>query len=854
MNILKQLSIRNLKLNKKRTISTTIGIILSVALICAVSCMGESFKATLVENAINETGYYHVKIADVSKNDIESIKNNRDIKDIYEITNVGYGKLDKSQNENKPYVEIYSMNDKTFDNLKFKLKEGRFANNDNEIVISEHIRTNGKVNWKIGDEITLKLGKRIASDGQELNSYNPYELDNKEYNETFKVNETRTLKVVGIIERPDYNFEGYSSPGYTVITSGINKGKKDIFVSLKKPLDYKIGIPELLGAKDYEKVKKYDTKGFKYTDYELNEELLRWEAFSFSDSTVIMLISVIGVVISIIIFTSIFCIRNSFAIATIEKMKMYGMLASIGATKKQIRKNVISEAMILSMIGIPLGIVSGIFAVFVLLKIVNLLIGKYLLAHVDGMVFTVSLFPILISIILGLITIYLSAISSSKKASKVSPIDNLRNSNDVKINYKKLRTPKYIQKVFKIGGLLAYKNLKRSKKKYRTTVISLSVSIFIFIAMNAFIVNAFGLSNYYYKEYDYNFKIYSGLEEITNQQLNKIISCDNIKEYFVLYKTKDNIYLKIKDLDKINKKESMDSEKTNTALVSNDQYMPLELMALDSNSFKKYCEKIGAKYEQVKDKGILIDNYFEDDGNGMKEFRTYSYNENDTIVGNYNDKTLSFTVGKVTNIRPYGMENNYYDGGYLVLNIEQFSEINFSLDQINIDAKDGEELVRELKNINLDLPYMDLAESAEEENAMILVVKIFLYGFITVITLIGVTNIFNTITSNMELRQKEFAMLKSIGMTKKEFNGMINLETLFYGVKSWIYGVILGLFGTFAMYRAFSVKIDNGIYIPIKPIIISGIGVFILVFIIMKYSISRINKQNTIETIRKENI
>ena len=137
---------------------------------------------------------------------------------------------------------------------------------------------------------------------------------------------------------------------------------------------------------------------------------------------------------------------------------------------------------------------------------------------------------------------------------------------------------------------------------------------------------------------------------------------------------------------------------------------------------------------------------------------------------------------------------------------------------------------------------------------MILVVKIFLYGFIAVITLIGITNIFNTITSNMELRQKEFAMLKSIGMTKKEFDRMINLETIFYGTKSWIYGTIMGLLGTFAMYKAFSIKIEQGIFMPIKAIMISAIFVFLFVFIIMKYSIAKINKQNTIETIRRENI
>ena len=160
----------------------------------------------------------------------------------------------------------------------------------------------------------------------------------------------------------------------------------------------------------------------------------------------------------------------------------------------------------------------------------------------------------------------------------------------------------------------------------------------------------------------------------------------------------------------------------------------------------------------------------------------------------------------------------------------------------------------ELKSINIDNGYFNISEQVKEEKSMVLIIKIFLYGFITVITLIGVTNIFNTITSNMELRQKEFAMLKSIGMTKREFNRMINLETIFYSTKALIYGIALGMIGTFALYKAFSVKFESGMYIPVKPIFISVIAVFILVFIIMRYSIAKINKQNIIETIRNENI
>ena len=652
-----------------------------------------------------------------------------------------------------------------------------------------------------------------------------------------------------MIERPDYTFENTGDPGYTMITTNLNRGKTEAYLSLKKPKEYKSSISELLGV-NYDDLDVIEKNGgeTKYK-HEINSEILRWEVFAFSDSTVSMLYSVIGVVIFIIIFTSVFCIRNSFAISITEKIKMYGMLSSVGATRKQIKKNVIFEAMALGLIGIPLGILSGLFADFVLLKIVNVLLSDALVGYANGIVFKVSIIPIIISIILGFITIYLSAISSAKKAAKVSPIEQLRNSDEIKIKNKKLKTPKIIEKVFKTGGVLAYKNLKRSKKKYRTTVISIAVSVFIFITMNAFITNMFDLTGQYYEDYDYNFIVESS--KFTDEEINKIVKQESVESYHILYQPK-RMY-EIRDLSKIHEygKELITEE------LSGEKYCGLYLVALDEASFKEYSKKIGVKFEDVKDTGILCDEYNEyDKETGAVELkRLYKYEKGDTIVGEYNKEELKIKVGDVSKIKPYGLEGVFYDGGYLVVNKNEFKNIDFSDDvTITIQSNNTTELQTAIEEKDSSLTIVNLEDVAKEEKSMILVTNIFLYGFIAVITLIGVTNIFNTITSNMELRQKEFAMLKSIGMTKKEFNRMINLETLFYGTKSLLYGIILGLLGTLAMYKAFSVKIDAGMYIPIKPIIISVIFVFILIFIIMRYSISKINKQNTIETIRKENI
>lgn len=845
MNILSKVSIRNLKLNKKRTISTIIGIILSVALICAVASMGISFQATLVENAINETGYYHLKISDVTDENIESLKNNRDIKDVLTISEKGYGKLENSQNVDKPYFKLYSMDKKLFEFLKFNLIDGRFPTNNNEIIISEHIIENAKVNYKIGDKIKVNIGERVTLDDDKLYYMNPY---NKEDEKLINTQEYE-FTIVGIIERPNMNFEAYSDPGYTIISTNMEAEKQEAYITLKNPKEYKKSIPNIVGASSYDSIvglgENADQK-LKYDNYQVNDELLRWEAFAFSDSTVNMLYAVIGVVIFIIIFASVFCIRNSFAIATTEKMKMYSMLASVGATKKQIKKNVIFEGLLLGVVGIPLGIISGFFAVFVLLQIVNNLLGEQLLAHVDGIVFKISILPILLSVILGIITIYLSARSSAKRASKVSQIEGLRNSSDIKIKNKNLKVPKIISKIFKIGGVLAYKNLKRNKKKYRTTVISISISIFIFITMNSFITNMFDLTNNYYEDYNYNLLI-SG--DLKTEEIKKIVSNDTVESYSILYNT-DGTY-KIKNLDKIIANDSYPVTE-----IDGEAYTSLQIVALDSSDFKEYAKRIKVNYEDVKNAGILCDEYqiYDETSEKQKEVRRYKYEKGDTIEGEYKNEKLKIKVGAVSQTKPDGIEKTYYSDGFLVVDKEQFKNLNFRFDVMTIQSNNATSLQKEIDNINKNTNVYNIEETAKQEKSMALVIKIFLYGFIAVITLIGVTNIFNTITSNMELRQKEFAMLKSIGMTKKEFNRMINLETIFYGVKSWVYGTILGLLGTFAMYKAFSVKIEQGIYIPINAIIISAIFVFIFVFIIMRYSISKINKQNTIETIRNENI
>ena len=835
MNILTKLTKRNLKLNKKRTIGTIIGIVLSVALICAVSGMFTSIQETLIKNAINERGYFHIAFETINQEELNKYKLNNDIEDINAVYELGESHYINS-NKDEPYITVYSTEKQDFDNLSYTLVDGKFPTNSNEIVISKKMSIYSKL--KVGDYIELNIGQRKTKDGYSLNKYNTYQGEENEYidNPTYK-----KYKIVGIAYRER------NSNGVYGITTGVINDEVHAYISLKNPKDYKQSFIELLNVDSYDKIKFSDTPHIDF-EYTINSELLRWQVFAFSDSTISMFSAIAIVVIAIIIIVSVFCIRNSFAISTTEKMKMYGMLASVGATKKQIKKSVILEGLILGLIGIPIGILCGILAVFILIQIVNVLLGDFLFNSIDGIVYKISILPIIVSIILGFVTIYLSSITSAKRASRVSPIDNLKNTKDIKITSKKLKTPKIINLFFKTGGVLAYKNLKRSKKKYRTTVISLTVSIFVFIAMFSFINESFVMTDSYYTDYKYNVAV-KGIKEYTDEQIEYLRKLDNINESYILY---ENRYTgKIQDKDKI-----IYYNESNL----NESDVSVDIKVVDSNSFKEYVKELGLNYNKVKDKGILIDDlrYWSETKEKEIIAKRYSYKKGDTMNMKYiledRDVELSIELAEVTTKRVVGLENNYINGGYLILNKEYYNELARFPYMLMFNSSNTEKLVKDIELIDSNLNVSDLEKSVQAEKAMLLVISIFLYGFIGVITLIGVTNIFNTITSNMELRQKEFAMLKSIGMTKKEFNRMINLETLFYSTKSLCYGITLGLIGSYIIHLAFNKNVERVFALPLTAIIISIIFVFIIVYIIMKYSISKINKQNTIETIRKENV
>lgn len=911
MKILNDLSIKDLKLNKKRSAVIIIGIILSTALICGVAGIVTSFQHTLIEMVKEREGNFHAKFYEVPKDELKYIQENRNVKDYYLSEELGYSYLEGSKNKYKPYLNVIAMDEKYLKNMGLELSEGRMPQNENELVISKHIISNGKVNYKIGDTISLEIGTRQLTTGEKLNQNNPY-LSEENNDQTIQIsgdglnitqdNEKKEVleeeivntakkeyKIVGIIERPW--LEDYSAPGYTVITK-LDKIQNNaniavLYTNLFKYQEYTEQINEMIKAQTREEkeegtnfrgLRKSVYISYKY-NFELNYDLLSYEGANLSDNTLQFLYTIGGVIMAIVLVSSVFVIRNGFAISITERLKQYGMLSSVGATKKQIKKSVYFEGIILGCIGIPLGILSGILAIDILLRIVSYIFNKYI--EVFDLVYSISWEAILLSVIIAVITIWLSCKSSARKASKVTPIEAIRSADDVKLKAKKVKCPKIITKIFKIGGEIAYKNLKRSKKKYRTTVISIIVSVVTFIAISSFIEFGFKTSESYYTEIGYNIALFERTDEInTKENLQKkyerfseVSKLKGIDDFSIKRMNALEIEGKEHFTEFANKVKTKVFDENGNEVERNDT---VTIMALGKQQYNKFIEKIGGKYEDYKDGAILLDNCIDYDEEGNKvRGNLYKWQKGDIITGKItippeteeesNDirlKDLSIKIIERTSERPMGFENMYSDTGYLIVSDEYIEKIGYaSLHVLQIDSKDcfkvEDEIKQFYKSINMNedsISILNYEESVKQNNAIVLVISIFLYGFITVITLIGITNIFNTITTNMNLRKKEFAMLKSIGMTKKEFNRMIRLESIFYGLKSLIIGIPIGVGLSYLIYKAFEIDMGMNYVLPIKSIMISIIFVAVVIGIIMKYSMSRINKQNIIETIRNDNI
>ena len=847
MSILNRLTIKNLRLNKKRTIVTIIGIILSTALMVGIGLLFSSFQDLMIRDTIGYSGKYEAKY-----NDVDLIKLN-DIKDknftyFYEKP-IGFSKIESS-NEYKPYMYITSVNKEYFNELK--LVDGSFPKNENEVVISNHVITNGGLNYKVGDIVTFKYGKRNIEGNDTLANS---ELVDGE----FLTNEgTHTYKIVGIVERS--NFESYSASGYTAFTVDVNsdKGNVNLYVMFNKN--------KKIIKQSEELAKELNYNG----DINYNSTLLALYGESTYGNVMSSMGGMMIIMLSLVSIGCIIVIYNSFAISVMERKKEFGLLSSIGATKRQLSHTVFFEAVVVGVIGIILGILGAYIGIGCVILIINNLISdmlEYKLHLVTNPLF------IIIPVIFMIIVIGVSAFIPSRRASKVSPIEAIRQNDDIKINKKKIRTSKLINKLFGIEGEIALKNIKRNKKKYRVTIVSLFISIVLFISFSSYMNYTLNTASSVMGEvpYDYQISYFGDDNDIDAlDKISEIIKSNDVKEY-VSYSASNlsiigNYTYSDEYLDFYKSAYGDDGIKA----LNNLKYQYISILVLDDNSYNKYKKLIGIDNDSV----ILLNKF-----KGVSYGNNKRVNYNIPVInnGNINIKICNFDNDEDVDTTKYCNKNidnifvtnksfdlieefSYMDDFKLIVNKKLYDSISDSsthYTQFNIISDNTNNIDKLTKDLDKysNVNYTNIKETMKQANNLILVVKILMYGFISLVTLIGVTSVFNTISTSMALRKREFAVLRSIGLTNRGFNKILFFESLFFGMKSLIFAIPVSIGITVLIHYALADMVSiSTIIIPWKYIIISIVSVFVIVLLTMMYSTSKIKKHNIIEQIREENI
>lgn len=849
MSILNRLTIKNLRLNKKRTIVTIIGIILSTALMVGIGLLFSSFQDLMIRDTIGYSGKYEAKYNDVDLIKLNDIKN-KNFTYFYEKP-IGFSKIESS-NEYKPYMYITSVNKEYFDELK--LIEGSFPKNENEVVISNHVITNGGLNYKVGDTVTLKYGTRNI-EGEET-------LANSEYvpGEEIDITGEVTLKIVGIVERS--NFESYSASGYTAFTLDVNsdKGNVNLYVMFDK--NKKI----IKQSEELAKELSYDY------DINYNSTLLALYGESTYGNVMTTMVSMMMIMLALVSIGCIIVIYNSFAISVMERKKEFGLLSSIGATKKQLAHTVFFEAVVVGVIGIIFGILGAYIGIGCVVLIINNLISDML----DYKLYLVTnpLF-IIIPVIFMIVVIGVSAFIPSRKASKVSPIEAIRQNDDIKINKKKIKTSKFVNKLFGIEGEIALKNIKRNKKKYRVTIVSLFISIVLFISFSSYMNYTLNTASSVMGEVPYDYQIsYFGDDPNNDKEaldkINEIVKSSDVKEYVSYSVSNLSIIGNYTYSDEyLDFYKSAYGENGIKAL-NNLKYQSIYILVLDDNSYNKYKKLIGLD----KDSVILLN-----------KFKGVSYGNNKRVnydipvinSGNINIKICNFDNDDDVDTTKYCNKNidnifvtnksfdlieefSYMDDFKLIVNKKLYDSISDSsthYTQFNIISDNTNNIDKLTKDLDKysNVNYTNIKEAMKQTNNLILVVKILMYGFISLVTLIGVTSVFNTISTSMALRKREFAVLRSIGLTNRGFNKILFFESLFFGMKSLIFAIPVSIGITVLIHYALADMVSiSTIIIPWKYIIISIVSVFVIVLLTMMYSTSKIKKHNIIEQIREENI
>lgn len=854
MNIFHKVALQGLKKNRTRTFVTIIGVALSAALITAVASFAVSLQTYMINGAVMKYGGWHVAFPDSDSSFVqEQVKDSR-VTNAAAFENVGYAELTGGQNPDKPYLFIAGFHKETFDTLPLELLSGRLPENSNEIVAPAHVSSNGGVKIAVGDTLTLAVGNRKAGD-EPLSQNDPYRAGE----EALASLSEKTYKVVGICQRP--SFEERSAPGYTMITTADSMEAAtslSVFVTLKNP----------------SRVRMYAENAAAGRAYFLNDEVLRF--MGVSDDTIFntLLYSIGGVLVVLIMLGSVFLIYNSFNISLNERTHQFGILMSVGATEKQLRNSVLFEGLCIGVIGIPIGMLIGIPS----MKLVLALVAKnFSNVFYDNVPLTleVSLPALAAAVLVSIITILISAYIPAKKAVRIPVMECIRQTNEIKVEAKTIKTSKLIRRIYGLEETLALKNFKRNKRRYRSIILSLTLSVVLFVSASAFRTDLNQVAEKAKVVTDYDIGL--STPDMDDREMTELY--DKLKNVEGVLGSTRQVVMKYICAAAAGGLSEDYLNSSGEHVMEETINLPVEIQFLDDSTYLRIINQLGLPAEQYQGedaKLIAVAKMNDDAGEAesvseLKDlFRDSSASV--TVIPEVNgepvvDQGQNIDITCVDFVPP---DNPPYTGKtqQLPYSFQVMAPLSLMEKLVSADVKvkgftfqseDPSRITKKMQSviegsgITTTYTLYNVHAMTDLNRNILFIVNLFTIVFIFMISLIAVANVFNTIATNIRLRRRELAMLRSVGMSDCDFNKMMRFECVLYGVRTLLFGLPVSGIMSWMIYKGMQFgSADIGFVFPWSSIIISMMGVFFVIFITMLYVTSKIRKENIIDALRDD--
>lgn len=870
MNVIQKLTLRHMLLNKRRTLVTVLGIVISVAMLTAVSTFTGSFMDLARRDTLARTGDWQVKYVNIIREQADQLEKSPDNALAGCHYNVGYLALPDPGRESRPYLYWQNYDENGFSILPMKLEEGRMPEKEGEVIVLDSFLQDNE-QYKIGDTIRLPQGKRTG-----IQSGMPVEYEDQgrlNQEEVFEKNgEALSFTIVGTFSQLGLN---RNAAGYEIY---------GLLQPEQKPLTMQMKVRQVTAdifqqAKDTGEEAGLDSQGQVY----FNNALLRTMGVVNDGATMNTLYILIAIVVVIIMIGSVSLIYNAFAISLSERSRYLGMLSSVGATRQQKSASVFFEGAVLGAVAIPVGLLGGILGIGITFSCISPMMRESFGMEADLRV-TISCASMALAVALSALTIFISAYIPARRASRISAIEAIRQTGDIKLRQRTVRTSPLTRWIFGFPADLGLKNLKRNRGRYRATVFSLVISVVLFLTASSF-------SAYLQKAYSMtlsgvNFDVYVSAygdtpEEIQAQkQLFGQLAQDGLADDASMSQRPENVRIALTK-EQLTKEtlnrlpEGMEKEKSFVT--------GLYLMALDDKTMEAYLEKAGVQGD-LGQGAVLVNTVQQRKGYQFEKYQAFHLEAGDQVTaeqitgydsqGNAEaEASRNITIAATTDVMPQGMPEYLEDPLAMVLVMKEEAleglmqelvspggEVGYSVStQMFFTSQDPDALAESLEEQVADstqsgIFISNMAEQRQASESLTIILQVFTYGFVVLLALISVANIFNTISTSIALRKREFAMLKSVGMTPQAFRQMMKYESLFYGLKALFYGLPLSFLVMVLLYRTVDRNFGFGFFVPWGSVVIAVAAVYLVVGITMLYGSRKVRKQNIIDGLRQENI